>query len=409
MRTIPRILRLLAGPLALLCLSSSSALASPVTVQLRIEGSTKTLFEGPITTEPETFATKSSNGTHPCNYHENGTAGGFENEGIYSGTPTTALRDGALAAGLAFDATWYGSGAEKNGNPGDFFVTQVGSDINESSGSYASWGYAVNDLTAPVGGCQIALSPGSEVLWAYNYFNLEHRLKLAGPATADLGVAVTVHVTDGQTGSPLAGMSIGEEHEGVTSTIPSSPATNAQGEASIVLSHTGTVALKAQGPSAVRSNAVSICVHNGNDGTCQTTKPAVPPIPHTTQTPPPGPDVAEILGVAPGHIYLGHSAPRILRGEVKVPVGGTLRDVRISLERRAGGRCFAFSDLRARFVRSRCGTTAFFSVGSSLSFSYLLPARLPAGRYVYDIEALNSAGSPTPLSPGTSHVVFRVR
>jgi hypothetical protein len=100
----------------------------------------------------------------------------------------------------------------------------------------------------------------------------------------------------------------------------------------------------------------------------------------------------------------------VLGGIVKVPAGGTLRQVRISLERRYHGRCWDFSGSRVRFVRVRtCGSASFFSVGGSESFSYLLPARLPKGRYVFDIEGVDSAGHVTKLVSGVSHVVFQVR
>jgi len=90
-------------------------------------------------------------------------------------------------------------------------------------------------------------------------------------------------------------------------------------------------------------------------------------------------------------------------------VGASLRQVRISLVRKTGGRCFRFDGRRERFVRSRCNIVSFFSVGGSESFSYLLPAALPPGRYVYDIETVNSAGEVTKPVAGISHVVFRVR
>ncbi len=407
------VLRLLAGSLLALCLFAGSALASPVTVELRVEGSSKTLYEGPVTTEGESFSTPSSEGTHPCDYSENGPEGGeYENGGAVSGTPTSALRDGALAAGLEFNAKWYGTPEKEgnpNGNPGDYFVTQVGPDIDQDSGEYASWGYAVNNTTAPVGGCQVALAPGSEVLWAYNYFNLEHRLVLAAPSTADLGAPITVHVTDGQTGAPLAGMSIGEMAGGVTTTIPGGPVTNAAGEARIVLSHTGTIELKAQGPKSVRSNGIAVCVHNGDDGTCQTTIPTTGGPSSLPGLAPVAADVAKVTGIASGRVFSRRAAPRILRGAVTVPSGGTLRDVRISLQRRFGDHCWYFSGTLERFVRGRCSTRGSFSVGDSLSFSYLLPSRLPAGRYVYDIQAVSATGGQSALKDGTSHVVFRVR
>jgi hypothetical protein len=389
-------------------LSSSIALAGPVTVKLRVEGSSKTLFEGNVTTGAESIETPSGRGSHPCDYAENGSGGGYENGGNDSGTPTTALHDAALASGLPFDAKWYGSGKEEDENPGDFFITQVGEDTNQPSSPYASWGYAVNDTTAPVGGCQIALAPGSEVLWAYNYDNLKHLLSLSSSATASVGVPFTVHVVDGQTGEPISGAEVGQTVAGVTGT---GPTTEANGNATVTVSQAGSVTLKATRGDSVRSNGAVICVHNGEDGTCGTGLHAAP---GTTKLPESLPlilpvNIAEIPGIVSGHAYARRSAPRLLQGKVAVPADGSLRDVRVSLTRRYRGRCFAFNGAREKFVRAHCGASSFFSVGDALSFSYLLPARLQAGRYVYEIEALNDAGTPTKLVDGVSHVVFRVK
>jgi hypothetical protein len=120
-------------------------------------------------------------------------------------------------------------------------------------------------------------------------------------------------------------------------------------------------------------------------------------------------DVAMVGGVKNGRHYRHHKGPRILSGVVQVPAGGTLREVRISLQRRNGGRCLVFNGAREAFVRVRCGVARFFSVGATESFSYLLPAPLPAGHYVYDIEAIDNAGRITKLVAGVSHVVFRVK
>jgi hypothetical protein len=390
-------------------LVSTCAQAAPITVNLRVEGSTQTLFEGPISTEGETFETPSSVGAHPCDYADNGASGAeFPNEGKASGTPTSALRDAALASGLAFDAKWFGSGPEGNGNPGDFFVTQVGPDVELTEAPFASWGYAVNDTTAPVGGCQIALAPGNEVLWAYNYFNLTHLLSLTGPAGANAGSAIVVHVADGQTGAPLAGASIGEDVAGLTTPIPGSSPTDAEGNATITLAHAGVVKLKATQAESVRSNGLLVCVHNGNDGTCGTTVAGGAPkgVPLIQRLPV---DVATAGGVLSGHHYPRRRAPRVLRGLVQVPTNGTLREVRISLQRRKAKRCQVFKGSTETFVHARCGAKRFFSVGSSESFSYLLPARLPAGHYVYDIEAIDSAGHPTKLIAGVSHLSFYVK
>lgn len=409
MHVSPRMPLALCAALFIALLAGTGAQATPITVNLRVEGSSKTLFEAPTSTEGETFETPSSGGLHPCDYADNGATGGkFTNGGAASGTPTTALRRAALSSGLAFDAKWFGSGAKGNENPGDFFVTQVGSDVELTEAPFDAWGYAVNYTTAPVGGCQVALAPGSEVLWAYNYFNLPHLLSLTAPAGANVGSPIAVHVADGQTGAAIAGAAIGEDVAGVTTAVPGSALTNAEGNATITLAHAGIVKLKATRAESVRSNGLVVCVHNSADGTCGTTVPGAPkvepPVVHPTPI-----DVAMVGGVVNARHYSRHHAPRILRGLVQVPAGGTLHDVRISLRRRNGGRCLVFSGAREAFVHARCGVARFFSVGSTESFSYLLPARLPSGRYVFDIRAIDNAGQETKLVAGVSHVVFYVK
>ena len=53
---------------------------------------------------------------------------------------------------------------------------------------------------------------------------------------------------------------------------------------------------------------------------------------------------------------------------------------------------------------------SFFQIASGGdSFSYLLPSRLPPGRYVLDIKATDSAGNRTPLDRGSSRIVFYVK
>ena len=413
MLNCPRISPVLALLATLLVLPAASS-ASQITVNLRVEGSSTTLYEGPITTSAETIQTPSSGGAHPCDFASNGSSQSeFADGGNPSGTPTTALHDAALASGLAFDAKWFGN-ESKGGEPGDFFVTKVGPDANGGPPTFPSWGYAVGYTTASVGGCQIALAPGSEVLWAYDYFNLAHLLELSAPASASAGAPFTVHVTDGRTGQPVAGASIGAVAGGVTSTIPASPLTDASGNATISLAGTGTLTLKATQPESVRSNGIIVCVHAGNDGSCGTTAPS-PRIVSTPSggaplTPPAVALRAMIIGIVNGHAYSRRSAPRVLRGIVRVGASGTLRQVRIRLQRHVGRRCLNFDGRREQFVSSRkCAPARFFSVGDSESFSYLLPRRLPVGRYVYEIDAVEASGKATRLVGGVSHVVFRVK
>jgi hypothetical protein len=403
MHVSPRISLALCAALFVALLASTGAQATPITVNLRIEGSSKTLFEGSVTTDVRTIEapdyvkkgeTPGPAHPHPCDVNENGEfpAGTF---GAPYGTPTSALYDAAQSLGLALDAYWYAP-------LHDFFVNGIGSDETPN------WGYAVDYTTASVGGCQFQLAPGSEVLWSATFAAAKHLLKLSGSAAANVGSPFVVHIADGQTGSPIAGAAIGEEVAGITTALSGSAVTNAEGNATITLAHTGMVKLKATQAESVRSDGLVVCVHNGNDGTCGTTVPGLPkvepPVVHVTPV-----DVAMVGGVKNGRHYRRHKGPRILSGVVQVPAGGTLREVRISLQRRNGGRCLVFNGAREAFVRVRCGVARFFSVGATESFSYLLPAPLPAGHYVYDIEAIDNAGRITKLVAGVSHVVFRVK
>ena len=404
---------MLAATLFIVAVAAGTAVAAPITVNLRVEGSTRTLFEGPVSTQPEHIATESSGGSYPCNYKENGPSSEengpgpgekktFEDGGNESATPTTALHDAAIQSGLAFNAKWYGSGKSGTENPGDFFVTQVGPDVELTEPPYDAWGFAVDDTTAVVGGCQIALAPGNEVLWAYNYFNLKHLLSLTGPSFVEVGTPFTLHVSDGQDGQPIQGAAIGEDVGGVTTTIPGSPVTDANGNATILLSHVGTVKLKATQPESVRSNGFTVNVNPPPCGCAEIVQlPKAPPSP---------PDIARVGGVKSGYVYSRHSAPRLLAGVISVPGGGTLRDVKISLKRTYKGRCYDFSGSKESFARLKCRRPAqFFSVGGSESFSYLLPSRLAPGKYLYEIEAVNDAGQATKPVNGVSRIVFTVR
>lgn len=310
---------------------------------------------------------------------------------------TTALYDAALANNLAFNAKWYTSF-------NDFEVTQVGTDKNggEAEG-FPSWGYAVNYTTANVGGCQFQLAPGSEVLWAYNYFNLKHLLNLSGPSSVVIGVPFTVHVTDGQTGEPVSGAAMGEDVNGVTTTIPPSSTTNSSGDATITPTHTGTIKLKATQSESVRSNGLTITIGSTPCSSCgASTSNSV------VSKSVPLPDVASTGGIQFGHHYTRHSAPRLLSGSVEVPVGATLREVRIGLQRRFKGRCYDFSGSRERFVHVKCGRVSFFPVGTSQSFTYLLPSRLPAGSYTYQVETVEADGHVNKPVKGVSSVSFTV-
>jgi hypothetical protein len=186
--------------------------------------------------------------------------------------------------------------------------------------------------------------------------------------------------------------------------------TNSEGRLALTFPQGGSFTLRASGtgvePRPIPGEA-NICVHNANDSACGTTA-APHEVPHALPQPlpaiVPGPDVVHAGGVRNGHTYSRHSAPRLLSGSVEVPTGGALNEVSVSLERSHRGHCSVFDGRREAFVQAKCHTRRFFKVARTTSFSYLLPARLPAGRYVYLIRATGGSAKPSNV-----RVVFRVK
>jgi hypothetical protein len=218
--------------LVVVALAAPAAAAAPVSVNLRVEGQSRTIFDGPVTTDGHAITTPSG-GTHPCD----GT-----NNGAHPATvpvATAALDDGARINNFTWDADWFA------GNLNDFAVKEV---AGEQQTSTQFWGYAVNFKFASVGGCQMRVNQGDEVLWIFDAFSKAHVLKLAGPSAATTGAPVTVDVTDGGDGSPQAGASVGGAQTG------------ADGKATLTFADAGIHRLKAERADSVRSNTLTLCV-----------------------------------------------------------------------------------------------------------------------------------------------------
>jgi hypothetical protein len=197
--------------------------------------------------------------------------------------------------------------------------------------------------------------------------------------------------------------------------------TDANGHATLIFSTAGEFTVRVSAPETVRTEA-NICVHVANDGGCSTAN-AVPGTSSATSSAQSGTlssqnkaapaykgpyaIVAQITGVGEHHVYSRKTAPRILSGTVSAHV--SVAGVSIALRRSYRNRCSAYSGVRERFVRARCGSAPFFAVSRSASFSYLLPAAPGPGRYVLDVQAVDSAGNRTTLARGTSRIVFFVR
>ncbi|HEY2334309.1 MAG TPA: DUF4430 domain-containing protein [Solirubrobacterales bacterium] len=262
------------------------ARAAPTQVNVRIEGKSETLFEGPILTDGHNVRA-SSDSSAP--------AGGRRCNGLNNGknpspgpTPTAAGVDAMSLIGEDFDGLWYAEPFE------DYFIKRWGPDAqNEGAGEY--WGLVVNNVFTSVGGCQYQLDGGDEVLWVYDAFSGRPRLLLyppgysgaavPGPVTVNLNEPLTLEV-DAWSGynegdpppaptrstTPYEGAEVapvatdGQGFERVETDSPEAVTSGADGKAAITFAQTGWHRIKATAvdsggeETVVRSNRLDVCV-----------------------------------------------------------------------------------------------------------------------------------------------------
>ena len=148
-----------ATPVALLVLTAFAAAApaasaAPVSLNVRIEGASKTYYEGPVTTDGHNLTTASA-GTRKCDGTNNGA---YPTPGP---TPFAALDDAARLGRFTWDADWFDSFQ-------DFLLTRI---AGEPTSATTYWALYVNYAGATVGGCQIRSKAGDEVLLAQAPFS----------------------------------------------------------------------------------------------------------------------------------------------------------------------------------------------------------------------------------------------
>jgi hypothetical protein len=318
--------------LLILIATAAVAQATPTQVNVRIEGSERTLFEGPILTEGHELKASSDSSMRSCdgvNPHDP--------ENVLPGpTPTAASADAMGLIGKTFDGQW-------SGQFDDYFLTRWGPDEQSlAAGQY--WGVLVNNVLPNVGGCQYELGGGGEVTWVYDAFAGRPSLALyaagstsgARPLTAlaQPGEPFQVEVRDyaegaedvppqqpERTGSePYAGAEVSPVEVGPNgferpeTSNPATVMTNAHGKASITFSTPGWHRIKAThldaegNEDAIRSNRLDVCVPPEGELECgrppfedEPRTPAYlqaghgeegsseePPIKHEEPSPPPG-------------------------------------------------------------------------------------------------------------------------
>ena len=385
---------------AVLILAVAAASASAATVTVRVEGATKTLL-------PSTKVTVPDSGQIPdaesgCEWGEHSgpleaTTGGNWSRATY----VTEILDEAYTDTANDRHGWYSWTGHRYGGGICFTAIEEGAEILFTASRFDKADYNPDDLP----------------LYLRDV-----------PARAEKGKPFTVSVVKAQ---PSAGddayydPGTGElvPAEGVVVQIGSATATtDAAGKATITVQETGQLQAQARtvdngaGRSALTPVCVSCdpaapvqgeaaapageplapCLTSGTDGLCGSIDREAPR--------------ALVTGIAEGEVFGRGRGPRELTGRVGEPSG--LHAVKLRLTRRVGGRCSAWSGSKERFVRRRCGARHgwWFRIGDRADWSYLLPARLPRGRYVLDVNAIDRAyNRDDRRRRGENRVVFRVR
>lgn len=378
---------------------AAPALAAPITLNLRVEGPSSTIYEGPVTTDVHQVSAADSStnqvAPHDCDGVHNGSPMNPNGYPSPAPTATSTLDDAAKQNGFTWDGTWYSSF-------NDILVNNVGPDA-PAPGTY--WTFMVNwKVDQNNGGCADQVRSGDDLVWATWDFAGPF-LQLSGtPTRIPTYTPFTVTVSD-QDGSghasPAAGASVGGQ------------TTDSQGHATFEYGTPGTYFLKATQSGAVRSNGQSVCVYAPGSGGCGTDAATTPisstsepsPAPAPKDTTPPSVQVTSL--VAGRHYAKG---PRVIAGTARDSSG--IAQVFLRLRATDGGkltaasRCRWFSGKRGVFTHrtAPCAHARFFRIGSAAKFSYLLPSRLGKGRYVLDVKVLDGA-----FNAGRTAVPFSVQ
>jgi hypothetical protein len=398
---------------AILAVFAPSALASgPATVTVRAYGADgQTVIANRTVTTTETHVYGENSAEHTCS--------------------------GTSAAGALQQATngeWAGTWEEPNG----YFLTGIDT---ESLTLPSYWNLWVNNKPATERICDQQLESGDHLLFFADCPSKEGEtcssspprvLVLEAPATTEVHHPTQVTVLS----YPASGCAAGEEApkcptpiEGaIVSGGDKTELTGPGGLATVEFSDDDTYPLRATGPEEGTQTIyipgeATVCAHDGNDGTCGT---KLPPSQTTFETPASSgvtggsPSKTQSLknessiiisatGLVSGRRYSSKAAPRMLSGAVFST--SPVTSISIRLRRTWKGRCYAFNGRRHQWQHVGCSKQAsYFKIGhDGSSFSYLLPSRLPAGRYIFDVKATNSAGDHTTLKGGTSQIVFYVK
>ena len=97
--------------------------------------------------------------------------------------------------------------------------------------------------------------------------------------------------------------------------------------------------------------------------------------------------------------------------QAEAPQRSCVLVVKLRLTRNDRGNCSTFSGTSERFRHIKCGASNgfWFGVGDRADTSYLLPSRLPRGRYVLDVNVVDRAyRRDDTRRRGSNRIVFHV-
>jgi hypothetical protein len=342
-------------------LLAAPALAGP-TVTIRVEGATHTLLERTRVTLPDTQPPVSGGcpANSPGNAIEVATAGNWDRQAFTQ----TILGESHTFANNDYWAEWL------------------------DTGSGYKYGGGICSDTVTAGDDVVMLVDVSDPM---TFFPTAFPLAVEGvPAKVQTGTPFTVTVVDYRAPTGTPGEGVRTPVAGATVRAGAVTATTgSNGRATLRLTTLGTTTVKATKPGDAPAGREFVTV---------TDKPVVAPPPDTT-----GP-VAMIDGIRNGKRFSRRHAPRELHGTVSADPSG-LWAVKIRLTRKLGKTCWYFSGSKERFLKRTCGKKYAFKVGDDPTWSYLLPSRLPRGRYVLDTYAIDNVFN----HGSTKRVRFRVR
>lgn len=388
----------LLGSLLLACALPALAAAAPATVDLRIEGKTRTLYEGRATTDVRTVDVNDGSGPHTCDGTTN------------PSTPTPAPTRGAAfvtaaegPGGFSFTGTYSAAFSDIS------FSVIAGESVAFDTATFEFLAEYKNGQFAASGSCGDQIVTGDKVLYAYATGS-EQLLELSGPAAVAPGAQAALKVTDAGTGAAVAGATVGGQ------------TTGADGIATVTLAAAGPNSFKATKAGAIRSNAVGVCATSGSDGACGTSAAATPssdPACVTTgsdgrcgtrDTTAAG---ATLSGIRDGQRFARGKGPRVLRWTLPSDPSGR-HAIKLRLTRSDRGRCTYYSGTSERFRvprGNRCGAQNgfWFAIDGTAAQDYVLPRALPRGRYVLDINLIDRAfNRDDTRRRGANRIVFHV-